>query len=230
MRTDQRVRTAGAVAFETAAEVWRFGYPGWCCGGILVRRSAAPCDRARVARRRASRRQGVRLVGPPSRPNGGRGRSPWTANISFLIVLRLIMIFLLSSGHACCSGMPPCCAELSKFILLLSRRALQENPASLPRQAPADASNRRLDVFGDEPGPAGLVAGAQPGAVVAVEVLVEQEWSRQCGIGLELLRAAVDGPPAVLVAQEDAGRADRRSPWPPRRGSSSCPTRSGIRP
>ena len=31
-----------------AAEVWRFGHPGWCCGGIWVRRSAAPCDRVRV--------------------------------------------------------------------------------------------------------------------------------------------------------------------------------------
>src|SRR4051795_7325387 len=32
-----------------------------------------------------------------------------------------------------------------------------------------------LDDLGDEPGPAGLVAGAEAGAVVAVEVLVEHQ-------------------------------------------------------
>ena len=58
-----------------------------------------------------------------------------------------------------------------------------------------------LDGLGHQPGPAGLVAGAQPGAVVAVEVLVEEDVVAPVGIGLELLRAAVDGPPAVLVAR-----------------------------
>ena len=62
-----------------------------------------------------------------------------------------------------------------------------------------------LDELGHDPGPAGLVAGAQPGAVVAVEVLVEQDVVAPVGIGLELLRAAVDGSPAVLVTQEDPG-------------------------
>ena len=42
---------------------------------------------------------------------------------------------------------------------------------------------RREQVHGasDEPGPAGLVAGAEARAVVAVEVLVKQDQSRQCG-------------------------------------------------
>ena len=62
-----------------------------------------------------------------------------------------------------------------------------------------------LDEFGHEPGPAGLVARAQPCAVVAVEVFVEEDVVAPVGIGLELLRAAVHGTPAVLVAQEDPG-------------------------
>ena len=60
-------------------------------------------------------------------------------------------------------------------------------------------------ILATTPGPAGLVARAEPGAVVAVEVLVEEDVVAPVGIGLELLRAAVDGSPAVLVAQEDAG-------------------------
>ena len=49
------------------------------------------------------------------------------------------------------------------------------------------------------------MAGAQPGAVVAVEVFVEQDVIAPVGIGLELLRAAVDRTPAMLIAQEDPG-------------------------
>ena len=37
------------------------------------------------------------------------------------------------------------------------------------------------DQVGDQPGPAGLVRRPEPGAVVAVEVLEEQHWSRQRG-------------------------------------------------
>src|SRR5262245_44020124 len=59
-----------------------------------------------------------------------------------------------------------------------------------------------LDDFGHDAGPAGLVAGAEPGAVVAVEILIEQNVIAPVRVGLELLRAAVHRPPPVLVAQE----------------------------
>src|SRR3954466_8020046 len=59
----------------------------------------------------------------------------------------------------------------------------------------------------DDSGPAGLVAGAQPGAVVAVEVLVEQHVVAPVRIVLEGFRCAVNGAAAVLVLQEDAGDA-----------------------
>ena len=54
-----------------------------------------------------------------------------------------------------------------------------------------------LDELGDESGPARLVTGAQPGAVVAVEVLVEEDVVAPMRIGLELLAAAVDRAPAA---------------------------------
>src|SRR3954451_4390245 len=60
-----------------------------------------------------------------------------------------------------------------------------------------------LDGHGDEAGPAGLVARAQPGAVVAVEVLVEEQVLAPLRVGLEPLRPAEDRPPALVVSQED---------------------------
>ena len=42
-----------------------------------------------------------------------------------------------------------------------------------------------LQQLGDQAGPAGLMAGAEPGAVVAVEVFVEQDQVAPVRIGLE---------------------------------------------
>src|SRR5262245_31808352 len=55
----------------------------------------------------------------------------------------------------------------------------------------------------DNAGPAGLVAGAEAGAVVAVEVLVEEDVVAPVRVVLELLGAAVDRPTAAGVAPED---------------------------
>src|SRR5262249_52543689 len=66
---------------------------------------------------------------------------------------------------------------------------------------------RREDVHdaGDAAGPPRLVAGADACAVVAVEVLVEQDQVTPVRVVLELARAAVYRAPAVLVAEKDAG-------------------------
>ena len=63
----------------------------------------------------------------------------------------------------------------------------------------------QLDGLGDEPCPAGLMAGPEPGTIVAVEVLIEQYVVAPVRVGLELLCAAVDGSPAVFVAGEYPG-------------------------
>src|SRR5947209_10257780 len=66
-----------------------------------------------------------------------------------------------------------------------------------------------LEELGDEAGPARLVARADAGAVVAVEVLVEQNHVAPVRVALELLRVAEDRPAAVLAAQEDPREAPR---------------------
>src|SRR4051812_17741502 len=66
-----------------------------------------------------------------------------------------------------------------------------------------------LDQRGDEPGPAGLVTGAQPGTVVTVEVLVEEDVVAPVGIRLELLHVAVDRSSPVFITGKGADQALR---------------------
>ena len=65
--------------------------------------------------------------------------------------------------------------------------------------------SKELDQLGDEPGPSRLVACAQPCAVIPMEVLVEENVIPPVGVGLELLRAAINMPPAMFVAGEGPG-------------------------
>src|SRR5262245_44381985 len=59
----------------------------------------------------------------------------------------------------------------------------------------------------DEPRPSGLVAGPKPGAVVSVEILVEQNVVLPMGVFLKLFGASVDRPLAVRIAHKDARQA-----------------------
>ncbi len=61
----------------------------------------------------------------------------------------------------------------------------------------------KLDEFGNESGPTGLMTGAEPGTVVTVEVFIEEDVVAPERIALEFFRAAVDGPSTLRVAQED---------------------------
>src|SRR5215831_6476226 len=61
-----------------------------------------------------------------------------------------------------------------------------------------------LDACGHEPRPAGLVAGPQSGAVIAMKVLIEEEVVAPMGVGLERLGPPVDGPATTFIAQKDA--------------------------
>jgi hypothetical protein len=53
------------------------------------------------------------------------------------------------------------------------------------------------------------VTGAQPGTIVAMEVFKEVDVVAPEWITLELFRAAIDRPPAMFVAQEDANEPVR---------------------
>src|SRR6266481_166596 len=68
---------------------------------------------------------------------------------------------------------------------------------------------KELDEFGHESCPTGLVTGAQPGTIVAMEVFIEVDVVAPVGIRLELFRAAVDGSSAMRVAQENPGEPVR---------------------
>src|SRR4029453_9702038 len=63
----------------------------------------------------------------------------------------------------------------------------------------------QLHQAGDDRRPAGLVAGAEPGAVVAVEKLVEQHVVLPVWIVDELLGAAVNRATPLVFAEEDTG-------------------------
>ena len=66
-----------------------------------------------------------------------------------------------------------------------------------------------LDQLRDQAGPAGLVAGAEAGAVVAVEVLVEEQVVAPVRIVLERRLAAEHRAAALAVAREEADQALR---------------------
>src|SRR4029453_3302897 len=60
---------------------------------------------------------------------------------------------------------------------------------------------------GSQARPAGLVTGADAGAIVAVEVLGEQEAVAPARVLLELRRSAEHRPAPIGVAQEGRGEA-----------------------
>ena len=59
-----------------------------------------------------------------------------------------------------------------------------------------------LQEFCDEPGPAGLVAGADARAVVAVKIFIEEQVILPLRIGLESFRTAEHRPAAAAIFQE----------------------------
>src|SRR4029078_5365177 len=65
----------------------------------------------------------------------------------------------------------------------------------------------QTDELRDDPGPARLMTRANPRAIVAMEVLEEQEMVTPVRIALELLRGPIDGTSPLRVAQEDARQA-----------------------
>src|SRR6516225_1800842 len=61
----------------------------------------------------------------------------------------------------------------------------------------------------DKPCPSRLMAGAKPGAILAMKVLVEQDVIPPLRVFLEFLGASVNRPPVIFIAKKDAGQAQR---------------------
>src|SRR5215467_2556846 len=64
-----------------------------------------------------------------------------------------------------------------------------------------------VDKVGNEPGPARLVRSAAAAAVVAMEVLVEEDVVIEIGIGLELFVGSKNGAPPVGTTKEELYQA-----------------------
>ena len=59
--------------------------------------------------------------------------------------------------------------------------------------------SEKLNGFCNEPCPSGLMTGTKPGAVIAVEVFIEEDVVAPVRIALELLGTTVDGSKSLLV-------------------------------
>src|SRR5262249_13888678 len=102
----------------------------------------------------------------------------------------------------------------SRSTMPTDRPCSAQRPAATPPAGPAPmttTSKVRVAIsappqqqVGDEAGPARLVRGAQTGAGVAVEVLVERDHVVPRRVGVELLVRAVDGPAPVGPLPEQA--------------------------
>jgi len=93
-------------------------------------------------------------------------------------------------------------AKFGRLFLFFERR----RQSALQYGLGVDAA-KVFDQTSDDAGPSGLLAGADAGAIVAVEVFVEQQVVAPLGIALRFLRRAKDRPEAGFIAQKDPGQA-----------------------
>jgi L-rhamnose isomerase len=64
-----------------------------------------------------------------------------------------------------------------------------------------------LQEFGDQAGPAGLMVGPQTRAVIAVEILVEQDIVAPVRVGLKFIYSAINRAASFAVLQKNASQA-----------------------
>jgi hypothetical protein len=82
---------------------------------------------------------------------------------------------------------------------------LEQHLSSEREEARSVEAAEELDQRSNEAGPTGLVARADPRAVVSVEVFVEEDVIAP--VPLKRLRPPEYGPPPVLATQEDSDEA-----------------------
>src|SRR5688572_13232925 len=96
-----------------------------------------------------------------------------------------------------------CCQQRADRFRQLGRApSLEERFLFSGQQGLGRERGEQVHDPGDDAGPASLVAGAKPSAVVAVKILVKQEAVAPVRIVLELLRAAEDGAVTGAVLEE----------------------------
>jgi hypothetical protein len=70
-------------------------------------------------------------------------------------------------------------------------------------------SRKEMCQAGDNACPSRLVAGAEAGPVIAVEVFVKQQAIAPMRIFLKLSGSSIDGAAAIFVSQEDVSQSAR---------------------
>ena len=91
---------------------------------------------------------------------------------------------------------------LSVDGVIVSRRLDAESAGNVARAGLLIAV--LLNQLGDQRGPTGLVAGADAGAVVAVEIFVKGNQVAPVRIALKFFRAAENRAPSVFILKKDA--------------------------
>src|SRR5580704_5084662 len=89
----------------------------------------------------------------------------------------------------------------------MRRRTSSSSRTAGRKMTPGTLFPALLDQFGDEPGPACLVVRADTGAVIRMEIFVEEQQVPPVGIALEQFGAASDGAAAHFVTNENVNEA-----------------------
>src|SRR5262245_18700593 len=95
----------------------------------------------------------------------------------------------------------------SRALTSLRRLRRGSNPLAEFEHPLGRSASKHLHEAGDYSGPPGLMAGAEPGPIVAMEVLVEQNEIAPVRILLEFPGSSINRTPPFSVAQEDPGQA-----------------------
>src|SRR5690349_18125362 len=99
-------------------------------------------------------------------------------------------------------------ASVSRALIGV-RRGLRVGRLSAGENGLGPDGREQVQAARDHAGPAGLVTRAEACAVVAVKICVMKDAGAAVGVFVEVSRAAVDGPPAVLAAEENVREAPR---------------------
>src|SRR5215469_3582426 len=105
------------------------------------------------------------------------------------------------STHTISRELPPFTMPPSHALSAVKGGCSPAFEKGLGIEAPEDLDQRR-----HQPGPSCLVTGADTGAIVAMEILVEQQMIPPVGIALKLFGTPEHRPPARRIAQKYPGQ------------------------
>src|SRR5215467_3749204 len=181
--------------------------------------TAWPVGRPSGYRDSRSSRHSARIVGPPRRwiapstpppPSSDELAALTMASARSAVMsptFRLIFMTMTLPSETCCGHFPTLRLELWDGCAGEAPVWPGHRPLLVIEHRSGAELAEALNQPGYQAGPPGLVCGTEPGAVVAVEVLVEQDEVPPVRVLLEQPGPAVDGTPTVVITQERADEA-----------------------